>query len=403
MAIQSATQPFTVIAPSGTPSILLGPNNGTAGQVYPLVGSNFTYSGPTSDPVTPYFNGMALSCAYGTDYVLGDGTFYCDFTVPNLPPGTYNVTASTPDNKLGTVANQKFTINSASSSTTTSSSTVASSSTTTVASTTTSNSTTTISQGVSIIVTPKSGTAGSTYTVTGTGFIKSSSSSPVYNYFGNSQTLQTPTGGLQCNHSGYALTANASGGFNCTFTVPTESAGTYHVITLDTATNSQANATFMVVRPKITVSPNRGSLKTSYTLTGTGFSAGGNVTLRFLDSQLTDGGIWLNHVSGSDCAAEGEGTIADAFGNFSCTFTIPNSTKYYTPSSGIHNISAHDVNSNKFVSTSLNITGPKITVTSTIPTTTIASTTTIPQQSKDPITQVVDWISNAISKLFGWL
>ncbi len=390
MAIQSATQSFTVTAPSGIPSIQLTPNNGTVG-VYPMVGSNFTYSGPTSDPVTPYFNGVAISCAYGTDYVLGDGSFYCDFNVPNLPPGSYNVTVSTPDNKLGTVANQKFTINGASSSTTTSSSisssssvststsTTIASSTTTVPSTTTSSSTTTIySNAPQITVTPNQVPVGQSYYVTGINFDPQAIVS--FHLSGNGlhrPFYPSPIGGRDCRLANIAYQSfenttyvDQVGSFNCTFFVSVQSypevgAGSY-TLTANELPSAYypglvANATLnvIVVPPAITVSPSKNYAGSSYYVNGVGFFNVSNSTPSAIAkaqvylSNLTSNGIGTIQINsgGRGCfSIIGTQVWVNSTGKFSCKFTLPSNY-----GAGNYTVTVKGLGSNYRANATLNI------------------------------------------------
>lgn len=100
------------------------------------------------------------------------------------------------------------------------------------------------------------------------------------------------------------------GGFNAIFTVPNSSRGS-HYVTATTGANASINATtvFTISTPSISLSTSTGQPNTSISLSGTGFTPYGLVTL-----------LWDNRTELSGIDGE---IKADASGYFSTTLNIP--------------------------------------------------------------------------------
>ena len=128
---------------------------------------------------------------------------------------------------------------------------------------------------VGILLSPTSGRSGSTYTVTGSGFSLSSGATIEFN-----GVLQTPTGGASCSYSGSTITTTSSGGFGCTFAVPTLSGGGYTVLGTDPG-GQTASASFTVSGPSLSVSPSQGPVGASYTVAAPGLSISSGATITF--------------------------------------------------------------------------------------------------------------------------
>ncbi|MFZ0946402.1 MAG: hypothetical protein WAN54_21105, partial [Syntrophobacteraceae bacterium] len=111
---------------------------------------------------------------------------------------------------------------------------------------------------------------------------------------------------------GTAITTDATGGFVCTFTVPSVSAGAYSVVGEDVATSTPTSAkTFTVTIPAITVTPAQGPTGATVTVAGTGFSVTNFVGLSFDGAAITN----ANCTSGA--------LTTDTTGAFSCAFVVP--------------------------------------------------------------------------------
>ncbi|MFZ0942924.1 MAG: hypothetical protein WAN54_03400, partial [Syntrophobacteraceae bacterium] len=144
--------------------------------------------------------------------------------------------------------------------------------------------------------------------MTGSGFSVSSGATVSFD-----GTLQTPTGGSHCAYSGWTITTDTTGGFVCTFTVPSEPAGAYTVVGNDTAASASTSAQpFTVTVPTIAVSPAQAPVGATVTVSGMGFSASSPVGLVF------DGVMITNCTAGS--------LTTGATGSFSCTFAVPSGT-----------------------------------------------------------------------------
>ncbi len=165
---QKATGTFLVT----TPVVAVVPGQGPVGAVVGLGGAGFS----VSSTVTLVFDGVTISaCEAGSLTTTSLGVFACVFQVPK---GTSGTTVSVTD-VGGQKASTAFTV-------------------TTPA----------------ISVTPSQGAVGATVTVSGTGF---SVLSPVKLVFDGVTITSCTTG---------SLTTGASGGFSCTFKVPSHTSGT---------------------------------------------------------------------------------------------------------------------------------------------------------------------------------
>ncbi|MGP8131974.1 MAG: thermopsin family protease [Thermoplasmata archaeon] len=259
---QTATGTFTVT----TPAIAVSPSQGPVGATVTVSGTGFS----VLSTVGLLFDGVTVtSCTSGSLGTDVSGDFSCTFAVPSGTVGTM-VTAT---DVGGQTATGTFTV-------------------TTPA----------------IAVSPSQGPVGATYTVTGSGFSVSSGAAVSF-----SGVFQTPSGCSDGTYVGTAITTDATGGFVCTFAVPSETAGPYSVVGEDTATSTPTAAqTFTVTTPAIVVSPSQGPVGATVTVSGTGFSVSTTVGLLF------DG------VTVSTCTSGLLGT--DVSGDFSCTFSVPDGT-----------------------------------------------------------------------------
>ena len=252
---QTAAGTFTVFT-VGAPSITVTPGQGPVGATVTVAGTSFT----ASSVVKLDFDGVMIKkCTSGSLTTSGTGTFSCTFLVPKGTSGT-TVTATDVSSKTATGS---FTV-------------------TTPA----------------ITVTPGQGPIGATVTVSGTGFSVSSGVGLVF----DSKVITACTSG--------SLMSSASGAFSCTFSVPSGTTGT--TVKATDVGGQHATGTFKVTKPKITVTPKKGAVDATVTVSGTGFSVSSVVGLVF------DG------VTISSCTS-GSLTTSSA-GAFSCTFSVPSGT-----------------------------------------------------------------------------
>ncbi len=148
----------------------------------------------------------------------------------------------------------------------------------------------------------KQGPVGATVTATGTGF--SVDEMAQLDFDG----VVSPT----CLAGSYST--DPSGGFSCTFTVPSGTLGTT-VTATDLATAApptypaSATATFTVTSPSITVSPKKGAVGATVKVSGKGFSVDSEISLLLEGVEITSCSTGSLSTSGS--------------GAYSCSFAIP--------------------------------------------------------------------------------
>jgi hypothetical protein len=211
--INSNSTTFTVNPPTDG----LTPTSGAVGATVRATGAGFNANsvlGITfgTTPITSCSSGSTSSNPYGD--------LSCEFPVPDLKTGTYDVNISDSVNKA---APASFAIGAAS---------------------------------LSLSLT--SGSVGSSTTASGSGF---ATSSLLTLQFSSTPVTQCISG---------ALTTDSSGDFSCTFAVPASTSGVQTVSVSDTV--NAATASFTVVA-NLSLSPDNGSFDQSITATGTGFDA----------------------------------------------------------------------------------------------------------------------------------
>ena len=183
------------VAAATTPTITLSPSSGAPFDQITVSGTGFT-SGQTIS-VNLYFPGYSASISSDNDCatVATDGTFQCSFfRIPEVSVNSYTVVASDPVTES---ANATFTVTSA---------------------------------PFTFSVTPTSGAAGSSITITGGGTVGFYPSSSEQIYFGTSQ-IGTWT--------------STTGSFSVSATVPNLSPGTYAGYTQDSS-NEYGFASFTI-------------------------------------------------------------------------------------------------------------------------------------------------------------
>jgi len=160
-----------------------------------------------------------------------------------------------------------------------------------------------------IVFTPAQGPMGGTYVVTGSGFAPFRGATVAF-----ASSLQTPRACTSGSFIGPSLTTDSSGGFVCSFTIPSDAAGPYSVGAEDTASSALSVLhLFLVTAPAIVVSPSQGAPGSTVTVTGSGFSVSTNLASLVFDSQTIG-----SCTSGS--------LTTDGTGAFTCTFKVPDGT-----------------------------------------------------------------------------
>ena len=229
------------------PQITVSPTSGLVEVEVTITGTGF---GRRSEIIV-YFSNVEMAMS-GDDETDRDGSFTATFSVPALDAGTYDVEVEDEDGNDGEA---EFVIEEA------------------------------VVVVTSISIAPVTGTAGTELTVTGTGF----SGAVTVKY----DDVEVVT-----------ATADDSGDFSATFTVPVSTGGD-HTVTASDDTNEDS-ATFAVTAvADASLNLTAGNVGTGLTVTGTGFS--GAVTVKY------------------DGEAVATAT-ADASGDFSATFSVPAST-----------------------------------------------------------------------------
>lgn len=229
------------------PQITVSPTSGLAEVEVTVTGTGFD----RRSDITIYFSNVEMAIS-GDDDTDRDGSFIATFSVPALDAGTYDVEVEDEDGNDGEA---EFVVEEA------------------------------VVVVTSISIAPVTGTAGTELTVTGTGF----------------------SGAVTVKYDDVAVataTADDSGDFSATFTVPVSTGGD-HTVTASDDTNEDS-ATFAVTAvADASLNLTAGNVGTGLIVTGTGFS--GAVTVRY------------------DGEAVATAT-ADASGAFSATFSVPAST-----------------------------------------------------------------------------
>jgi len=152
-----------------------------------------------------------------------------------------------------------------------------------------------------LLLSPDNGPAGTTITVTGSGFQANGTISISYN-------------GVVITTSPSPLIANSSGSFTATFTASALPAGIYSVVASDATRNVTVQFTSIAT---VTISPLTGAVGTMVTASGTGFRARASISVNYNDSQIAAGTTDIN-------------------GNFNITFSVSSSV------TGAHQIAITD-------------------------------------------------------------
>lgn len=242
-------------------TITLSPTSGPPGSTVTVTGSGFS----SSISLDIQLEGVTLQTVT-TD---ATGSFIKTITIPTSKlPGSYNVVATGP----GNTALAPFTVTSL----------------------------------ATITLSPISGPVGTTVTVTGSKFANSTSVTIKF----DTTTVAT-------------ITSSTSGGFTTTFPVPSNALpGSHTVNATDGTITGSAIFNVSVASATITLTPTSGAVGTSVTISGSGFTGGSSITIKFDTNTIT--------ITPS--------VIANPSGIFSATIVIPS-----TATAGNHTITATDV------------------------------------------------------------
>jgi len=151
-----------------------------------------------------------------------------------------------------------------------------------------------------IKVAPGQGPVGATVKVSGKGF---SMSEALKSLVFDSKKIKTCTSG--------SLTASGTGSFSCTFKVPSGTSGS--VVKATNVGGQVATGKFKVTTPAITVTPKKGPVGTTVTVSGTGFSVSKKLKSLVFDA------VTIKACTSGSLTANGKGS-------FSCTFAVPSGT-----------------------------------------------------------------------------
>jgi hypothetical protein len=265
-SLNYATATFTVLQ-----SITVTPTSGGVGDTITINGNAFA----GNSGVTIYFDAATV----GTATTLSNGTFSgVTFAVPSSSRGSHTIKA------------QDYSLNYA---------------------------TAIFTVAQKITITPTSGVAGTTVTVTGNGFSPSRTITITYNA---NLVTTTPT----------TITTDSTGGFTAiSFTVPAGLAGTYPVEASDGTYGASANftATIEVTISPVTSEASPGHVGDEITVSGTGFKPTSEITITYTSETVRFT------------------TTSDANGAFSYTFKVPKSAH------GTHTITAIDTIGNSLQAT----------------------------------------------------
>jgi len=243
--------------------VMASPTQGPVGSTVNVSGTGFTGSTKLTSLV---FDGVTITtCAAGSLTANATGAFSCTFSVPS---GTSGTTIKATDASSKTAVGS-FTVTTP-----------------------------------KISVSPTKGPLGATVTVAGTGF---SISTMLKSLVFDSKPIPSCTSG--------SLSVGGTGAFSCTFKVPSGTSGT--AVTATDVGGKTATGKFTPTTPKITVSPTKGAVGSTVTVSGTGFSV-----LTKLKSLVFDGVTLTTCTKGS--------LTTSATGAFSCTFKVPKGTSGMT-------------------------------------------------------------------------
>ena len=243
---------FTVI----TASIDIDPDDGQVDTEVEIDGTDFD----SREDITIEYDGDEVDIASGDDDTDSDGDFFCTIIIPESAAGEHTITVT--GDESGVEAEAEFTVE------------------------------------PEISISSTEGAAGTSVTVSGTGFKKYED---ITIYFAGSEIYTT-------------IETDNNGSFSGVFTVPAKAKGTYKVKASD-GTNKES--VDFIVTAGASLDTTTGNIGTTLTISGTGFIASGTITIKYDDTQVAT-------------------TTTDTNGAFSVTFDVPASQH------GDHTIIASD-------------------------------------------------------------
>ena len=263
------------------PTVTLAPSQGYSGSFVNVTGGGYNV---TSELNLTFGASFEIPCVPPTsNSTNATGNFSCEFQVPTVPAGTYFVNATDGTNN----SSAPFTV-----------------------------------LAPTLDLDPINGTVESLVAATGEGY---GNGSAVSLTFGPYAVASCASGGL---------TANGTGGLNCTFHVPALTHGRYRANATSSVGNGSAN--FTVDLPILSPLHGSGHVGTAFDLSGSGFDPNYLVSLSF----------GLTSIPTASCTTGGLTT--GGAGTFSCTFDVPASA------AGTYEIQASDANNTGFANFTVN-------------------------------------------------
>ncbi len=251
---------------NATPVITVSPTSGPPSSTVRVTGSGFTS------------NLSGISIIFDSQFLVttstnSTGRFSQTITIPSTATfGSHTISA----NYGGTLASAQFTVT---------------------------------APPPTISLTPSTGSAGTTVTVSGSNF---GATKTITIKFDNSVITTNPP----------TVTSSNTGTFSsATITIPSTATAGNHTISATDGTLT-ASSTFTVIATVITISPTSGAGGTVVTVSGTNFAASATITIKFDNTNITTNPSVVS---------------ASSTGSFSATITIPS-----TATAGNHTISATD-------------------------------------------------------------
>src|SRR5256712_7531928 len=270
----SASASFTVTTGTITPTISLNPSSGPVGTTVTVSGSGFA----SNSGISITYGGTAITTNPTTITTDSTGSFAGSITVTPSSLGTHTVKATDASSNS---ASAQFTVTPA------------------------------------ISLSPSSGSAGTSVTVTGNSF---SPSSHVTISFDGTRVSTTPG----------KIKTDGSGKFSASFTVPTSSAAGPHTVKAADALSNSASASFTVttgtITPSISLNPTSGPTGTTVNISGSNFAANSGITISYDNAGIATTPTTITTTS---------------TGSFTGSITIPSSSI-----AGSHTVKATDASAN---------------------------------------------------------
>jgi hypothetical protein len=248
----TAANTSTDITFTTSSGISINKTSGAAGTQVTVTGSGFAAN---ETGITVTYDGNAVGNPVTAN---PSGSWTLNFTIPPSSGGSHAIDASGSVTSATTITDLSFSI------------------------------------ATSLSVSSTGGRVGDAVTVRGTGF-SANETNIVVTYDGNPVSQST--------------SANASGDWSTTFTVPPSSAGSHAIAAKGSATTASVSGGSFNIDPFASISPASGNIGSSATLSGSGFTANSDLQLTFDGNLLTTDKV-----------------TSDVTGSFSKSIMIPKST-----------------------------------------------------------------------------